>query len=25
VRKDGGISGPAPMMLENEIKPERKF
>ena len=25
VRKDGGISGPAPMVLENEIKPERKF
>jgi len=25
VRKDGGISGPAPMMLEAEIKPERKF
>ena len=25
VRKDGGISGPAPMMLEGEIKPERKF
>ena len=25
VRKDGGISGPAPMMLESEIKPERKF
>jgi quinol-cytochrome oxidoreductase complex cytochrome b subunit len=25
VRKDGGISGPAPMMLEKEIKPERKF
>jgi cytochrome b6 len=25
VRKDGGISGPAPMMLESEIKPERKL
>jgi cytochrome b6 len=25
VRKDGGISGPAPVVLENEIKPERKF
>ncbi|HYM13672.1 MAG TPA: cytochrome b N-terminal domain-containing protein [Bryobacterales bacterium] len=25
VRKDGGISGPAPVMLESEIKPERKF
>jgi quinol-cytochrome oxidoreductase complex cytochrome b subunit len=25
VRKDGGISGPAPMMLESEIKPERKI
>jgi len=25
VRKDGGISGPAPMVLESEIKPERKF
>jgi quinol-cytochrome oxidoreductase complex cytochrome b subunit len=25
VRKDGGISGPAPMTLESEIKPERKF
>jgi quinol-cytochrome oxidoreductase complex cytochrome b subunit len=25
VRKDGGISGPAPIVLENEIKPERKF
>jgi quinol-cytochrome oxidoreductase complex cytochrome b subunit len=24
VRKDGGISGPAPMMLESEIKPERR-
>jgi len=24
VRKDGGISGPAPMMLEKEIKPERR-
>jgi quinol-cytochrome oxidoreductase complex cytochrome b subunit len=24
VRKDGGISGPAPVMLESEIKPERK-
>jgi len=24
VRKDGGISGPAPMMLESEIKPEKK-
>ncbi|MBI3895048.1 MAG: cytochrome b N-terminal domain-containing protein [Acidobacteria bacterium] len=23
VRKDGGISGPAPVMLEKEIKPER--
>jgi len=23
VRKDGGISGPSPMMLENEIKPLR--
>jgi quinol-cytochrome oxidoreductase complex cytochrome b subunit len=25
VRKDGGISGPAPVVLESEIKPERKF
>jgi quinol-cytochrome oxidoreductase complex cytochrome b subunit len=25
VRKDGGISGPAPVMLESEIKSERKF
>ncbi len=25
VRKDGGISGPSPVMLESEIKPERKF
>ncbi|MBI3667186.1 MAG: cytochrome b N-terminal domain-containing protein [Acidobacteria bacterium] len=25
VRKDGGISGPSPMVLESEIKPERKF
>ena len=25
VRKDGGISGPAPMMLESEIKPERRI
>ena len=25
VRKDGGISGPAPFMLESEIKEERKF
>jgi quinol-cytochrome oxidoreductase complex cytochrome b subunit len=25
VRKDGGISGPAPMTLESEIKPERKI
>src|SRR5271157_2801833 len=25
VRKDGGISGPAPVQLENEIKPERKI
>jgi quinol-cytochrome oxidoreductase complex cytochrome b subunit len=25
VRKDGGISGPAPMMLASEIKEERKF
>jgi cytochrome b6 len=25
VRKDGGISGPAPVMLESEIKPERKL
>src|SRR5438874_5248218 len=25
VRKDGGISGPAPVQLESEIKPERKF
>jgi len=25
VRKDGGISGPAPIVLESEIKPERKF
>ncbi len=25
VRKDGGISGPAPVMLESEIKPERKI
>ena len=25
VRKDGGISGPAPVQLEGEIKPERKF
>jgi cytochrome b6 len=25
VRKDGGISGPAPVMLEPEIKEERKF
>ena len=24
VRKDGGISGPAPVMLESEIKPERR-
>ncbi len=24
IRKDGGISGPAPMMLESEIKPLRK-
>jgi hypothetical protein len=24
VRKDGGISGPAAVMLESEIKPERK-
>jgi hypothetical protein len=24
VRKDGGISGPSPVMLESEIKPERK-
>ncbi len=24
VRKDGGISGPAPVQLESEIKPERK-
>jgi quinol-cytochrome oxidoreductase complex cytochrome b subunit len=24
VRKDGGISGPAPVMLESEIKEERK-
>jgi cytochrome b6 len=24
VRKDGGISGPAPVMLESEIKDERK-
>ena len=25
VRKDGGISGPAPVVLESEIKPERKL
>jgi len=25
IRKDGGISGPAPMMLEREIKPLRKI
>ena len=25
VRKDGGISGPAPMMLASEIKEERKL
>lgn len=25
VRKDGGISGPSPVMLESEIKAERKF
>jgi quinol-cytochrome oxidoreductase complex cytochrome b subunit len=25
VRKDGGISGPAPLMLESEIKPVRKL
>jgi hypothetical protein len=25
VRKDGGISGPAPVMLESEIKPVRKL
>ena len=25
VRKDGGISGPAPVQLESEIKPVRKF
>ena len=25
VRKDGGISGPAPVQLESEIKPERKI
>ncbi len=25
VRKDGGISGPAPIMLESEIKKERRF
>ena len=25
VRKDGGISGPSPVVLESEIKPERKF
>ena len=25
VRKDGGISGPAPFMLESEIKEERRF
>ena len=25
VRKDGGISGPAPVMLESEIKAERKL
>src|SRR5436190_16273780 len=25
VRKDGGISGPAPLMLESEIKPEKKI
>ena len=25
VRKDGGISGPSPVMLESEIKEERKF
>jgi quinol-cytochrome oxidoreductase complex cytochrome b subunit len=25
VRKDGGISGPAPVMLESEIKPEKKI
>jgi len=24
VRKDGGISGPAPMVLETEIKAEKK-
>jgi hypothetical protein len=24
IRKDGGISGPAPMMLESEIKPIRR-
>jgi len=24
VRKDGGISGPAPMMLESEIKEPKK-
>ena len=25
VRKDGGISGPAPVQLESEIKPVRKI
>jgi quinol-cytochrome oxidoreductase complex cytochrome b subunit len=25
VRKDGGISGPSPVVLESEIKPERKL
>ena len=25
VRKDGGISGPAPVVLETEMKPERKI
>ena len=25
VRKDGGVSGPSPVMLEKEIKPLRKF
>ncbi len=25
VRKDGGISGPAPVVLESEVKPERKI
>jgi hypothetical protein len=24
VRKDGGISGPAPVMLESEIKPVKR-